>query len=146
MANFQLQGTMGNQQPDVRTIAVTAGAVSSIKEGQIVSIAAGVATKVANGGAVAAAQAKLGLALRDSSETAAADGTVEVAVSREGLKIRGKVNNAGNLTSANLFTSCTLDVDGNGDQTIDEDEATGDIMINHIYSDNDVEAVLPFKL
>jgi len=143
MANFEIRGTLGNKQPVVESFTVAAGTDSSIKQGDIVELALGAAAVVANGGAVAADKAKFGLALRDSDETAAAAGSVEVAFAPEGLVVRGKTS--GVALPATRFASCTIDVVGSV-QTIDEDDATGDITIMKIHSDGDVDAVLPFKL
>jgi hypothetical protein len=143
MANFEIRGTLGNKQPVVESFTVPAGTESSIKQGDIVTMALGAATLVANGGAVAADKAKFGLALRDSSETTATAGSVEVAFAPEGLVVRGKTT--GNPFPATRFASCTIDVVGSV-QTIDEDDATGDITIMKIHADGDVDAVLPFKL
>lgn len=143
MANFEIRGTLGNKQPVVELFTVASGTDSSIKEGDIVRLALGAAVLVANGGAVAADKAKFGLALRDSDETAGADGSVEVAFATEGLVVRGKTT--GNPLPAVRLASCTIDVVGTV-QTIDEDDATGDITIMKIHADGDVDAVLPFKL
>ena len=145
MANFEIRGAMGGQQPSVRSFVVASGTDSSIKEGDAVVLSAGAAALIPNGGAVAADKAKYGLALRDSNETAGADGSVEVAFAPEGLVVRGKVTNAGNLSEASVLTSCTIDLVGDV-QTIDEDDATGDITILNTFEDGDVDVILPFKL
>ena len=145
MANFEIRGAMGGQQPSVRSFVVASGTDSSIKQGDIVVLSAGAAVLVPNGGASAADKSKFGLALRDSNETAGADGSVEVAFATEGLVVRGKATTAGNLSESSVLTACTVDLVG-AVQTIDEDDATGDITILNVFADGDVEAVLPFKL
>lgn len=142
MANFEIRGTLGNKQPVVDTIKVNAGTDSSIKAGDLVVLNFGRAFWMGNGSGAEQSKGKYAIALRDSTETAAADGTVEIAFATDGLVVRGKTT--GVADDSMLYKSFTIDA-VNRVQTIDEDDA-GDITIIKIHEDGDVDAVLPFKL
>ena len=149
MPNFEYKGVIAGQEPENRDFNVASGTTSSIVPGDIVVIADGFAAKVANGGA-AAGNLLLGLARSTSTETTTAAGTVNVDYHPSGLIVRGVATTPANLAAAVLFDKVTVDVDGNGVQTIDENDA-GAILIYDFVGDDFtttglIDVVLPFTL
>ena len=121
MSDFRYVGTVNGAEPTERDFAVAAGGTATIAIGDVVVIANGYAAKVADGGANAAGF--YGLAISASDETATADGTVRVQfVVGDALIVRGAPTTAGNLAAAILFDRVSMDVDGNGVQTVDEND------------------------
>lgn len=74
----------------------------------------------------------VGVAVSDDTVTASADGFVYVADSPEYI-FRGKPTTASNLASDIILTQVTLDVDGSGNQTIDENDTTNGTLIIRGY-------------
>lgn len=149
MSDFISRGVVGGGESEQKYFDVVSGTTSSIVPGDIVVIANGYAAKVANGGA-AAGNLLLGLALSTSTETAGANGEVLVEYHPSGLVVRGKATTPANLAAAVLYDKVTVDVDGNGVQTIDENDA-GAILIYDFVGDDFtttglIDVVLPFTL
>jgi hypothetical protein len=126
------------------TYAVDAGTVGSIKAGEIVvkDSEQGYVELAADG--AANADVYIGVAASDSTETATADGTVEV-YDNPMCVFTGKPTTAGNLARALVFTQVTLDVAGgtNGAQTIDENDTSNGTFI--ITDFNDDEDTIDFR-
>jgi hypothetical protein len=121
MSDFRYVGTVNGAEPTERDFNVVAGTTASIAIGDVVVIANGYAAKVADGGCAAAGF--YGLATSASDETAAANGTVRVQfVVGDALIVRGAPTTASNLAAAILFDRVSMDVDGNGVQTVDEND------------------------
>ena len=147
MADFTYRGVVGGGEPEQRRFDVASGAAGSIAAGDIVEIANGYAATSADGG-MAAGNVLSGLALNTSTDTAAADGTVDVLYSTNGLIVEGTATTAGNLLTAVLFDKVSLDVAA-GVQTVDEN-AVGSMLIYELESDSATtglcRVVLPFSL
>lgn len=112
-------------EPIVLEFDVKSGAVATIARRDLVvrdSGNAGYVKKAANGESNTAAW--IGVAVTNSTETASADGVVEVAFHPSGLKVVMAPTTPGNLAQAIKLTLVTLDVDGSGNQTVDENDTT----------------------
>lgn len=149
MADFTYRGTLDGSEPNQREFAVASGTTSSIAIGDPVTIANGYAAKVSDGGGTSGQLN--GLAVSTSTETAGADGTVEVLFSEAGLIVQGTATTPGNLVTAVLFDKVTFDVSGGGDVTVDENDAGGgQILIYELDSDSATtgicRVVIPFAL
>lgn len=149
MADFIYKGVLGGSEPEERTFDVVAGGTATIAIGDIVAIANGYAAKVADGG-MAAGNGLYGLAISDSDETATAAGTVKVQYSPCGLVVQGTATTPGNLAAGVLFDKVTIDVDGSGNQTVDENDAGAALIYSFVgatYATTGlVKVVLPFTL
>jgi len=147
MADFTYRGVVGGGEPEQREFAVASGAAASIAIGDIVEIANGYAAVSADGG-MAAGNLLTGLAISTSTDTAAADGVVNVLYSTSGLIVEGLATTAGNLVTAVLFDKVSLDVAA-GVQKVDEN-AAGAMLIYELDSDSATtgicRVVLPFTL
>lgn len=148
MADFIYKGVLGGGEPEHKVFNVASGAAASIAIGDLVVVANGYAAKIANGGG-GAGNILTGLAISTSTDTVAADGTVEVLFHPSGLIVEGDATTAANLVTGVIFDKVTVDVDGSGNQTIDESNA-GAILIYELDSDSAttgrVRVVLPWTL
>lgn len=129
---------------DAHQYDVKSGAAASIKAGQFVIVDGG------NAGYVKLApdasdtdDTWVGLAATDSTDTATADGTVQVYDDPD-LHFEGKAKTPGNLAQAIKLTSVTLDVDS-GVQTIDENDTTKGVLVIHDY-DNTTDGNVTFSI
>ena len=122
MANFTYAGTVGGVSPESKTFAVASGAAASISIGDLVVIANGYAAKVADGGGVNTSNF-YGLATTTSTDTASANGVVNVTFCPSGLIVQGIATTPANLTAAVLYDKVTIDVSGST-QTVDENDTT----------------------
>ena len=124
------------------TYAVKAGAASTIKAGEMVikdGSNAGYVSAAADGASNSSVW--VGVAASTSTETATADGTVEV-YDNPMTVFRGKPTTAANLARAIVFTQVTLDV-GSVYQTIDEnDTSSGTFIITDYNTD---EGTIDFR-
>lgn len=119
---------LGASGVTTKKYAVKAGSVGTIQEGDIViedGSNAGYAKIAADGASSTAVY--LGVATSDSTDTASADGVVEVRTAPN-LVIEGKVTTPGNLARATVGTSVTLD-GTTGAQTIDENDTSSGVFI-----------------
>lgn len=127
MSDFIFKGTLGGGSPETKTIPVVAGVVGTIAIGDVVTVANGYAAKVANGGA--SADGRYALATSNSTDTVALDGEVEVQFCPTGLLIQGTATTPGNLALGVIYDRVTMDVDGSGNQTVDENDPNGVLTI-----------------
>lgn len=149
MADFVTKGTVDGSPTVTQTFAVVAGGVATIAIGDIVVAANGYAAKVADGGAATAGL--YGKAITASDETASANGTVVVEYSPAGLIVEGDATTPSNIATAILFDLVTLDVDGSGNQTLDENDAgNGILRVWSFESDatttGRIQFVVPFNI
>lgn len=75
----------------------------------------------------------IGIAASNDTVTSSADGVVMVYDDPDYI-FRGKPTTAGNLASTLINTQVTLDVDGSGNQTIDENDTTNGTFIIRGYN------------
>lgn len=144
MADFKFAGTMNGTAAETREFAVASGAAASIAIGDLCEVANGYAAKVADGGA--SSNGRFGLAVTTSTDTAAADGVVQLMFSPTGLIVEGTA--AGSVATAEEFDRVTLDVDGSGNQTVDEDDANGVLTIVKVVdsTNNIVQVSVPWQV
>ena len=146
--DFRTVGTMDGSQPVTRTFDVKSGAAASIAVGDLVVVDGGNAGYVAGAGNGAASTSTwIGRAVSTSTDTASADGVVDVEFSPAGLIVRGTPTTPGNLAQAIKGTKVTLDVSG-GTQTVDENDTTNGILTVLAYDDTSgeetIDVVVPF--
>jgi hypothetical protein len=121
MANFTYQGTADGEAPGEMELNVAvSGTASTIKIGDIVVVANGYASQAGNGGCVTRDMI-YGLAVSDSTEAVAAEGTVKFIYSHSGLILRGTPTTPANLAVGILFDNVSLDLSGTT-QTVDEND------------------------
>ena len=148
MADFNCKGTVDGSEPAARELAVASGGAATIDIGDIVVVANGYAAKMADAGG-GAGNLLTGLATSISTDTAGADGVVQVKFSPAGLVVEGLSTTAANLTTAVMFDKVTLDV-ASGVQKIDENDAGALLIWKYPTStpttDGKVQVVLPWTL
>lgn len=140
----QAQSTSGTS---VQDSAVVAGTTSSISYGDICVFANGYWAKSANGGCASAGL--YGVAQSTSTETASADGLVKVAFHPSGLLAKGTPTTPGNLAQAIIGDKVTLDVDGGGVQTVDENDPNGVLVVTGYDATSGAEritVVVPYSV
>lgn len=144
--SFKLRGTLSGVQPTQMKCVVAAGVDGSIKVGQLVEVAEGRIASLLTNGDATAADTTLAFAATNSTDTVGVAGEVEIVMASD-LLVEGKVTTAGNLSDSIRLRKCTLDLIG-GVQTIDEDDATGAIMIHEVLDAAEGTAlfVVPFKI
>lgn len=123
------------------TYAVKSGAEASIKAGEVVikdGSNAGYVSAAADGSSNTSVY--VGIAATTSTDTATADGTVEV-YDNPITVFRGKPTTAANLARAIVFTQVTLDVGTH--QTIDENDTSNGTFIITDY--NTDEGTIDFR-
>ena len=127
-SNFRIRGTTDGSPVQYRKFDVKAGSAGSIPLGSLVIQDAGNAgyVKFAPDG-TNSDSIWIGIASTTSTDTASADGVVEVAYSIAGLVVEGTATTPGNLAQALELTRVTLDVTSTT-QTIDENDTTKGVM------------------
>ncbi|REK57578.1 MAG: hypothetical protein DWQ49_08915 [Bacteroidetes bacterium] len=145
--DFNTVGVWGGGQTSVRTFDVKSGAAASIAVGDLVVVDgsnAGYVAKAANG--ASSSSTWVGRAVTTSTDTASADGTVEVEYAPTGLIVRGTPTTVGNLAQAIKGTKVTLDV-ASGTQTVDENDTSSGILTVVGYDDTtgseSIDVVVP---
>ena len=133
MANFQYAGTVGGVSPEVKVFDVVAGTTGSILQGDLVTVDNGYAVLIPNGGGTAAG--RYGLAQTLSTETAGANGKVEVIYCPSGLLVKGKATTPANLAAAVLFDKVSVDLSGTT-QTVDENDPSAAYALTILSYDN----------
>lgn len=133
---------------DLQTFRVEAGAVGSITAGKPVKIGGtgnNYVILLATGDPEVGTDRMIGIAQSTSTDTASADGTVEVAVIRPGVtKMRAKVTTAGNMdTDAELLAilgdSVTFDLTSTT-FTVDENEGDDPDVHGLVIVAGDIDA------
>ena len=126
--DFISRGTVNGETITGKIKDVKAGAVGSIAKGDLVipdDGNAGYVRKIADGEVVAAAY-RVYLAISDSSDTVAADGTVELEYA-PGMILEGTATTKANLVQAVIDTKVTVDVAA-GVITVDENDTTNGFL------------------
>ncbi len=146
--DFRQIGTLDGREPVVMEFDVKAGAATSIEDGDLVIVDgsnAGYVKKAADGAASTAEW--IGLAVKDSTDTASADGVVKVALSPVGLIVRGLATTPGNFAQAIKNTRVTLDV-STGVQKVDENDTVNGVLrvLDYNTTDSTIDVVVPCHL
>jgi len=126
--DFDTVGTLDGSSPCTREFDVKSGAAASIEVGDLVTVDdgnAGYVKKAADG--ASNAREWVGRACKASTDTASADGVVEVEFAPSGLIVRGLVTTVGNLAQTIIGTRVTLDV-ASGVQKVDENDTTNGVL------------------
>jgi len=146
--DFIVIGTRDGSQSVTAEFDVYKGAASTIVAGDIVSVNGGQAGYVLLGAdALSSDDTWIGMAVSTSTETVAANGTVQVMYSPAGLILRGTPTTPGNLAQAIIGTKVTLDVNA-GVQTVDENDTTKGVMTVIAYdaTNETIDVAVPFQL
>lgn len=122
------------QKQVVATPYQTKAGQTAIKAGEWVVQDTGGDVEYVVGAADGAANTSVwvGVAATNDTVTSSADGVVYV-YDDPGYLFRGKPTTAGNLATTIINTQVTLDVDGSGNQTVDENDTTNGTLIVRGY-------------
>ncbi len=148
--DFRVVGTVGGDSPVTRVFDVVAGAAASIAIGDLVIVDGSNPGYVAKAGDGASSTSSwVGMAVSNSTDTALADGTVEIMFHPSGLVVRGTPDTPGNLAQAIIDTQVTLEMAA-ADQEIDENDTSNGVLTIVTYdstSGNEtIDVVVPFNL
>lgn len=146
--DFRIVGTLDGNEPTTASFDVKSGAAASIEAGDLVIVDGGNAGYVKKAADGASSTAEwIGMATGASTDTASADGTVQVAFSGAGLIVRGQATTPGNFAQAIKRTRVTLDVSG-GVQKVDENDTSNGVLRIWAYSvtDSTIDVVVPCHL
>jgi hypothetical protein len=144
--DFHGVGTRDGGQAVTQEYSVESGAAASISAGDLVIVGnAGYVATAADG--ASSDDVWVGMALTDSTDTAAADGVVQVMYAPDGLVVRGIPTTPGNLAATILNTFVTLDVAA-GVQTVDENDTTKGVLnvVRYDTTNGTIDVSVPFQL
>jgi len=147
-SDFKTIGTLDGGAPVVRTFDVKSGSAASIAIGDLVIVDGGNAGYVAKAGDGAASTSRwIGKAVTTSTDTASADGVVDVEFHPSGLVVRGLATTPGNFAQAIKNTRVTLDVSG-GVQKVDENDTVNGVLTILAYDSTleTIDVVVPCHL
>ena len=146
--DFRTVGVVGGGQPEVAEFDVVLGVLTSIEDGDLVIVDGSNAGYVKKAADAASNTARwIGRARKDSTDTVAAAGTVEVEYHPNGLIVRGNATTVGSFAQSIIDTRVTLDVAA-GVQTVDENDTTNGALTIIRYATvqaSDIDVIVPFN-